>query len=144
MKQILFLFCLSLAACSRTEQPDKKMDLQADLAKILAPQNLKAIFLSNRQVDLALLSIKYKLTASVTEGIAWDFHEKFDMRPFDPKHVEAVIDGKLDQYLKLQGKGNDIPVTIHELSLKYSVPEETIAALLWDFRVAGVVNRNGN
>lgn len=136
VKLPLFIICILLAACSRNAEPEKKTNPQVDFQKLLASANSKEAFLSRNQIGLTLLSIKYRISLSVAEAIAWEFHEKHGNPPIDDKYFDAALNGKLDQYLKDQMKVIDIPATIHELGVKYSVSEETIAAFIWDLRTA--------
>jgi len=144
VKQLLFISCILLAACSRNAEPENKTNTQVDFENILASANSKEAFLSRNQIGLTLLSIKYRISLSAAEGIAWEFHEKHGNRPIDDKYFDAARNGKLDQYLKDQMKVIDIPATIHELGVKYSVGEETIAALIWDLRTAETTKTNSN
>ena len=147
MRRILFIICLILTACSREVIPDKRAtDLKVNQEKQRVAFKSKAAFLYENQIVFALLARKYGLSSAITEGLAWDFHKKheqyLDMGPINQKYSDAFNAGKLEQYFELQIKESNISATIHDLSVNYSVSEETVAALIWDYRTVGALSRS--
>ena len=142
MKHFLFLGCILLAACSRSTPPPEKTNFQVQMEQKAAAWSTRGAFRWSFQIELALLSIKYQLSPEATEGIAWDFNKKYDGLLADQEYSDALVAGKLAQFFARKEKENNIPATVlavRELSTKYSVPQEKVAALIWDLKTAGIV-----
>jgi hypothetical protein len=125
------LATLIFLGCTQGNVPKTKaaVPTKEDMARL---QNL---FLSPYFEQISLLAVKYKIDSETAKKIVFDYLSKHDFLFAGLSGNKDVGNIGISQYDDFAARDRAYQNTIRELSAKYNVRREKLAALISDFKV---------